>query len=1046
MFKKVTSRVSFPRLEEDVIQFWKLNDIFRKSEEDQGKPLFMLYEGPPTANGSPGIHHVLARVFKDIICRYKTMKGFRPLRKGGWDTHGLPVELEIERELGLKSKREIEEYGIEKFNQKCRDSVFRYVKEWEELTERVGFWVDMDNPYVTLDRSYIETCWWILKEFWGRGLIYKGMKGTPHCPRCVSSLSSHEVALGYKENTPDPSVYIKFLLKWNNPKAKELLKIVAPGNAPNNGKLYFLAWTTTPWTLPGNTALAVAPEADYSVIQVGSEDNPDRLVVASALVASVIKEPHQLIATVKGDQLTGISYEKLYDPVSYNVEISSYRLSEELNKEITTLQPTEDFNPTIIGEDFVSLEDGTGIVHIAPAFGDEDLSAGRKHGLAFVQPVDLQGIITGNYPFSGMFVKDADERIITDLAQKGLLYHREVYHHTYPFCWRCNTPLLYYAKESWYIQTTAVKDQLISGNQKINWYPGYIKDGRFGEWLRNGVDWAISRERYWGTPLPFWQCELCEHYHCVGTMAELKDMSIPESQPIVDNIDPHRPYIDDVVLSCPKCPGRMRRIPEVIDAWFDSGAMPLAQWNITSKDQFIELQNRGRFPAKYISEAVDQTRGWFYSLLAISVLMCDRPSYENVICLGLILDDKGHKMSKSQGNVVNPWDVLNTQGADAIRWYLFTATQPGDSRRFSQGLVDEVVRRFMLTLWNVYSFFVTYALIDGYLPKSSTDSFTPVSELDRWILSELNSLVGKVGDCLESYDPTNGGRSIQEFVNLLSNWYVRRSRRRFWRSGDDSDKLSAYSTLYTCLVSLSKLLAPYTPFLAEEMYQNLVRRVDTNSPESVHLASFPVPERSLVDKSLMESTRLAMRLSSLGRDARSRSGKKVRLPLQKLLIKTREPTEETYISRIREQLLDELNVKEIKLLSAKDPFYQRILEGAVDAKALDIEGYQVVLDSGYMIALDTTVNPTLFEEGLAREFVHRMQNLRRASGFEVTDRIASVYRGPPEVRKMMTTYSSYIRTETLSVELCEGDPPHDAHVQNYKLEGMEITLGISRVE
>ena len=1044
MFKKVNSRVSFPQLEKEVLHLWKERDIFQKSGEGEGRPLFAFYEGPPTANGSPGVHHVLARVFKDIICRYKTMKGYRPLRKGGWDTHGLPVELEVERELGLKSKRDIEEYGIERFNQRCRESVFRYVKEWEDLTDRIAFWVDMAHPYVTLDRSYIETGWWILKQLWDRGLIYKGMKGTPHCPRCVSSLSSHEVALGYKEDTPDPSIYVKFRIKWNTPQAKKLRGLLTQGDSPKEGNHYFLAWTTTPWTLPGNTALAVAPSADYDIFKLGG-DSPEEwewLVLASALRERVVLDEGSVVATVKGHDLAGMTYEKLYDPVEYGSEVSQFqRAGGE-----AALEPAEDFTPQVIAGDFVSLEDGTGIVHIAPAFGDEDLTAGRQHGLAFVQPVNLQGVVTGNYPFAGKFVKDADGGIMEDLKGQGLLYRREVYRHTYPFCWRCNTPLLYYAKESWYIWTTALRDRLISGNQEINWYPEYIKEGRFGEWLRGGVDWAISRERYWGTPIPFWQCQLCGAYHCVGTMAELKEMAVPEHQPLINGLDPHRPYVDDVLLRCPQCPGRMRRISEVMDAWFDSGAMPFAQWNATSQEEVQRLRESGRLPADYICEAVDQTRGWFYSLLAISVLLTDKPSYRNVICLGLILDEKGHKMSKSQGNVVDPWDVLNAQGADATRWYLFTATHPGDSRRFSQGLVNEVVRRFMLTLWNVYSFFVTYAEIDGYEPSQAEAPREPVSELDRWILAELNSLIGQVDGYLDSYDPTNGGRRIQEFVDLLSNWYIRRSRRRFWKSENDQDKLSAYSTLYTCLVTLARLMAPYTPFLAEEMYQNLERSADPSAPESVHLALFPIANPSLVDRPLMEATRLAMRISSLGRDARSRAGKKVRLPLQRALVRTRDPSEEAYLEDIREQVLDELNIKELYRLSSDDPFYERAMEIAGHARSAHLDGYQVVLDGGYMVAVDTNVTPELAEEGLARELVHRIQNMRKAAGFQVTDRILSFYQGTEQVRRVMTSFSDYIRMETLSEGLLEKDPQDGAHVETQQIEGMELVLGVKRVQ
>ncbi len=1042
MFKKVNSRVNFPQLEKDVLRYWGEMDIVNKSEQGEDRPLFMLYEGPPTANGSPGVHHVLARAFKDIICRYKTMKGYRPLRKGGWDTHGLPVELEVERELGLKSKQQIEEYGIERFNEKCRESVFRYVKEWEELTARIGFWVDMKDPYVTLDNSYIETGWWILKQMWDKGLIYKGMKGTPHCPRCVSSLSSHEVALGYEENVPDPSVYVKFPLSG--------FEATASGNAYDRVMghglpVYLLAWTTTPWTLPGNTALAVDPAADYSLVEVDGPNGKEALVLAQALVDEVVKGPWKTLDTLKGSDLVALTYDKLYDPGEFGVDVYQFRPPEGSGGGGAILEAVDGFTPRVIDGDFVSLDEGTGIVHIAPAFGDEDLTAGRHSSLAFVQQVDLQGNITGSFPFAGKFVKDADQDIMADLKGRGLLYHRGVYKHTYPFCWRCKTPVLYYAKESWYIHTTAMKERLIANNRGINWHPDYIKEGRFGEWLRNGVDWAISRERYWGTPIPFWQCESCGEYHCVGTIAELKAMAAPEYREQVDGLDLHRPHVDEVVLECPGCSGPMRRIPEVMDAWFDSGAMPVAQWNVTSQEEVERLRKDGLFPADYISEAVDQTRGWFYSLLAISTLITGESSYKNVICLGLILDEKGRKMSKSLGNIVDPWDVLNAQGADAIRWYLFTATRPGDSRRFSQKLVNEVVRRFMLTLWNVYSFFVTYAEIDGYDPNRDKAPDKPSSELDRWILSEVNCLISQVDDSLDGYDPTTGGRRIQEFVDLLSNWYVRRSRRRFWKSENDQDKLSAYSTLYTCLVTLAKLMAPYTPFMAEEMYQNLARSVDDKAPESVHLAAFPVADADLVDQPLMEATRLAKRLSSLGRDARSRAGKKVRLPLRLALVRTRDASESGHIESIKGQLMEELNIKEIRLLTPDDPFYAEAMKAAGAARSVAVGDYQAVLDSGYMVAIDTSVTPQLAQEGMARELVHRIQNMRRSAGFEVTDRIHFYYQGPDDLERVIAGYGDYIRLETLSEEIRRGQPGEGGRVEAQKMEGMDITLGVSRV-
>ena len=1041
MFKPVSSKVNFPEMEKGVLRFWKDRDIFHRTEtEREGKPLFMLYEGPPTANGNPGIHHVLARVFKDIIPRYKTMKGYRCLRKGGWDTHGLPVELEVEKELGLMSKRDIEEYGIEKFNRKCRESVFRYVKEWENLTDRVAFWVDMEHPYVTLENDYIETGWWILRQLWDKGLLYQDRKGTPHCPRCVTSLSSHEVALGYQENTPDPSVYVKFE--------------VTPPLDESAIPTHFLAWTTTPWTLPGNTALAVSKDADYSLIQVEGEQGAERLILASAMVESTIREPHSLLNTLKGSDLIGRTYKSLYDPREYGVDISRFEQRDVPGVgRVTSLEDTDDYNPRVIGTDFVSLEDGTGIVHIAPAFGDEDLSAGRENGLNFVQPVDLQGMVTGTYPFAGKFVKEADDDIIADLRGRGLLYHRDVYHHTYPFCWRCDTPLLYYAKTSWYIRTTASKERLISGNREINWYPEYIKEGRFGEWLANNVDWAISRERYWGTPIPLWQCDSCGEYHCIGSVAELKEMAIPEHKALVDDLDLHRPYVDRIAIRCPKCAERMNRIPEVMDAWFDSGAMPFAQSHVTSSDAIGRLRDNGRFPADYICEAVDQTRGWFYSLHALSTLLTEQPSYRNVICLGLILDGQGQKMSKHQGNVVNPWTVLDAQGADATRWYLFTASQPGESRRFSQDLVNEVVRRFLLTLWNVYSFFTTYASVDNFHPDLIPQGWKPTSELDRWLMSELNSLVAQVDQQLEAYNPTDAGRRIQDFVDLLSNWYVRRSRRRFWKSENDDDKASAYATLYTCLSTLCKLMAPFTPFVAEEMYQNLVRSVDGDAPESVHLASFPLDSPELVDHQLMMATRLAMEISRMGRAVRSKAGLKVRQPLAEVVVWAKADL----VEQVGDQILEELNVKKLTPLGRYVGEAERLYERArivsheqgedsfPNNGIYKVDQYWVAPGGrGIMVAIDSTITPELAAEGLARELVHRIQNLRRAAGFEITDRILTYYQGPDSVGAVMGEFSNYIRQETLSEKLVEGEPVEGAYTEKQKLEGGEVVLGVSR--
>ena len=1034
MFKPVSSRVNLRQVEEEILRFWRERDIFRRTEsERKDGPLFVLYEGPPTANGSPGIHHVLARIFKDVIPRYKTMKGYRCLRKGGWDTHGLPVELEVEQELGFTSKHEIETYGVERFNQRCRENVFRYVKEWEDMTDRIAFWVDMEHPYVTLDNDYIESEWWILKQLWDKGLIYRSGKVVPHCPRCDTSLSSHEVALGYKEDTPDPSVFIKFrvLPGWWGEKRPAAHELLASGTSAT----YLLAWTTTPWTLPGNTALAVDANADYSLVELKASG--ERLVLASALVERVIHEECREVATFKGSALEGIRYEMLYNPVRYDVPVRQFNRDGVLS-DVPARQASGEAEALpdvrVVSTDFVSMEEGTGIVHMAPAFGDVDYEEGTRQGLYFVQPVDLQGLMTGSYDFAGRFVKDADESVMADLEARGLLYRREVCRHTYPFCWRCDSPLLYYAKSSWYIRTTAVKQRLVESNDEINWNPDYIRGGRFGEWLRNNVDWAISRERYWGTPIPIWQCESCGNYHCIGSRAELKEAAVPEDIPRVDRLDLHRPYVDGIRLSCPQCGGLMRRIPEVADAWFDSGSMPIAQWHYPFEN--ASLVEDGRYPADYICEAVDQTRGWFYSLHAIATLLEEAtggriasPCYRNVICLGLILDEKGQKMSKHLGNVVNPWEVLDAHGADPLRWHLFTASAPGDSQRFSSRLVGEVVRRFFLTLWNTYSFFVTYANIDRFSPIQAK-GVRPASEIDRWVLSELNVLIARVDDYLAHYNPTDAARCIEEFVELLSNWYVRRSRRRFWKSENDEDKLQAYVTLYRCLVALSKLMAPLTPFLADEMYRNLVASQDDSAPESVHLAGSPVADEEAIDQRLMEATRLAMHLSSLGRAARSSAGIRVRQPLRRVVVKLRTPQEEEYLSTVREQVLEELNVKELALAAG----------GGIPA------GYQMAEEGGYAVAVDTTITPELADEGLARELVRRIQNLRRAADFELTDRIVTYYTGGERVRRVMRSLSDYIRQETLSEELREGEPDVGAYQEEQRpLEGERMSLAVKRV-
>ena len=1024
MFRSVSSKVNFAQLENTILSFWKEHHIFEKSLSARaGAPQFTMYEGPPTANGKPGIHHVLSRVFKDVIPRYKTMKGYYAPRKAGWDTHGLPVELEVEKTLGFTSKAQIEEYGVAEFNRLCRQSVFSYIEDWEALTERIGFWLDLKNAYRTLDNSYIESCWWALKQLWDKGLIYQGYKVTPHCPRCGTSLSSHEVALGYRDDADDPSVYIKFKLVRESVRQGSRLYSLLDG-IPGSEPVFFLVWTTTPWTLPGNTALAVAPDATYALFNNGSEC----LIMAEALGAKVRLDGYDMVGVVSGVELGGLRYEPLFNPHKFGVERRRFKIHESgeiFSHEVLSLQQDEEqlTYPVITGE-FVSLEEGTGIVHIAPAFGEVDFEAGKENGLDFVQPVDLDGRVTGTYPFSGKFVKEADPLVLKELDSRGLLYRSERIIHTYPFCWRCESPLLYYAKKSWYIRTSLCKEALIANNEEINWYPEYIKHGRFGNWLENNVDWAFSRERYWGTPLNIWNCESCGGYECVGSIAELKNK--PGIEGLVESLDLHRPFVDNITFSCSRCGGRMRRLTEVIDCWFDSGAMPFAQWHYPFENRDIFECS---FPADYICEAVDQTRGWFYSLHAISTLLFGRPCFKNVICLGHILDAQGEKMSKAKGNVVDPWTVLNSHGADALRWYLFTSSPPGYVRRFSGDAVGEVLRNFLLTLWNTYSFFVMYANIDRFDPTSTFES-SP-SDLDKWIISRLNQLIIDVDAALEHYDPTTAGRRIEAFVDELSNWYVRRSRRRFWKSQNDADKQSAYMTLYRCLTTLSKLLAPFTPFIAEELYQNLVRSVDPKAPESVHLADFPVAQPTEIDEELIEATRFAMLVCSLGRAARAKAGIKVRQPLAKAVIGVNSEGEKRYLTRLSNQIVDELNVKELEFCSDPEGFVNR-------------NDFALAMEGDHWVAVMTELSPELEAEGLAREIVRRLQTMRRSAGLEVTDSIITYYQGDDLVREVMERFAHYIKQETLSKELIQSVPPQESYIEKHRISGHEVVLSVMR--
>ncbi|HLO29539.1 MAG TPA: isoleucine--tRNA ligase [Anaerolineales bacterium] len=1046
MFKPVSPKLNVTSMEEGVLKFWKQTKIFKKTvEQRQGAPEYVFYEGPPTANGKPGVHHVLARAFKDMFPRYKIMRGYHVSRRGGWDTHGLPVEIEVEKQLGFNSKHQIEEYGIDKFNELCRKSVFTYIQDWERLTDRIAFWVDLEDAYVTYTNDYIESVWWILKNFWDKDLLYKGYKVVPYCPRCGTPLSDHEVALGYEEAT-DPSVFVRMPLV-------------------DQPDVSLLVWTTTPWTLPGNVAVAVHPEVDYVIVERDNNGTKEKLVLARSLAEKVFgDEEVKVLETLKGRKLKGVKYQPLF----------------------TFLPPDKPAYFVVLG-DFVTTEDGTGLVHMAPAFGAEDMDMAKEHNLPVLMTVLPDGtFIPEVTPWRGVFVKDADPFIIEDLQARGLLFKSEGYTHTYPFCWRCHTPLLYYARESWYIRTSAFRDRLVDLNNTINWVPEHVREGRFGNWLSNNIDWALSRERYWGTPLPIWECESCQHREGVGSIKELSEKAGRD----LSELDLHRPYVDEVHWDCPDCGGKMTRVPELIDVWFDSGSMPVAQWHypFENKEKF-----ESQFPADYICEAVDQTRGWFYSLHAISTLLFDEVSYKNVICLGLILDGDGQKMSKSKGNIIAPWDVLNAHGADAFRWYLYTATPPGNERRFSSELVGEVIRSFTLTLWNVYSFFVTYANLD-----KPTVTTLPIAtgDLDRWLLSELNVLVRDVTEAYEHYDVPNATRPIEGFVEKLSTWYLRRSRRRFWKSESDTDKQAAYSTLYTALVTVAKLLAPSMPFLAEELYQNLVRSVDKTVPESVHLAEWPEVLPEMIDESLNRDMDLVMRLVSLGHAARQKANRKVRQPLAEAAFSVGNASERKAVETYADLFTDELNVKRVRLLDSsteavshavkplpkqlgqkygnKFPAIQKailamnaeaaahtLLEGKplkvqadgqsydvlpeeVEVRALAKEGFAVAEEGAYVAALVTDLTPELVQEGLAREFVRRVQDLRKSADLDVADRIELFVEASAGLKSAIEAHKDYITSETLTSTLVFGSAPEGASVVEDGFEGEKVTVGLRK--
>jgi isoleucyl-tRNA synthetase len=1051
-FKPVDPRQSFPELEERVLARWRERDVFERSLANrEDAEVWSFYEGPPTANGRPGSHHVLSRVFKDVYPRYRTMQGYRVPRKAGWDCHGLPVELEVEKELGISSKQEIEEYGIARFNERCRASVFEYVEEWNRLTERIGFWIDLDDPYVTLEDDYIESVWWSLRKLWDDGRLYEGHKVVPYCPRCGTALSSHEVALGYQD-VSDPSVYVRFpLLAEDGSEAGESL----------------LVWTTTPWTLPGNEAVAVAPDVTYVRAFVDGET----LIVAEPLVEKVLGEAAEIAERFPGSELVGRHYK---GPVF-------------------ALSDREPGGFPAIAGDFVTTEDGTGLVHIAPAFGEDDYRVAAENELfdptdhgSLYNPVGLDGRFDRRVAgFEGKFVK-ADEvarALIDDLDRRGLLFREQVYEHAYPHCWRCGTPLLYYAKSSWYVATSQARDQLLANNEGIGWHPEHIKHGRFGKWLENNVDWALSRDRYWGTPLPIWECSAagCDGRFCAGSVAELRERAGGE---VPDDL--HRPHIDAVAVECEKCGGEMRRVESVIDTWYDSGAMPFAQFHYPFENEELFEE---RFPADFICEAIDQTRGWFYTLLAESTLLFDASSYRNCVCLGLILDPEGQKMSKSKGNVVEPWDVIAAHGADAFRWYYLTAQQPWAGYRFSVETVGESVRQFLLTLWNTYSFWVLYANAEDLGPSDFRGAPEPSDDLDRWALSKLQATVASVAGHMDSFDCTAAGREVAEFVEELSNWYVRLSRRRFWE-GDRA----AFGTLRHCLLEVAALLAPFTPFLADEIHLNLAGGESQDLgelPDSVHLRDFPRVDPALADRDLevaMEAVRLTV---ELGRAARAQAKAKMRQPLRRAVIVASDAEREA-ISARADLVKAELNVKELDFVNEESElvsyavkpnyrslgprFGKRMPQVAAAVGALDpvhvarvmteggevginvdgdehalgpeeltlslqpLEGYEVEAEAGHAVALQLDLDDELRREGLAREIVHAVQNARKEAGLEITDRIALRLGGDEELLTAAKEHQPYLAGEVLATSVT-----YDAaDAGPLRIDGHDLNIDVTR--
>ena len=1035
MYKKVPTDLKFVEREREVEKFWRENHIFEKSIEDRkDAPTYMFYDGPPTANGKPHIGHALTRVIKDMIPRYRTMKGYKVPRKAGWDTHGLPVEIEVEKELGINGKEQIEKYGVAPFIEKCKESVWKYKSMWEQFSDVIGFWADMDDPYVTYHNSYIESEWWALKQIWDKGLLYKGFKVVPYCPRCGTPLSSHEVAQGYKD-VKERSAIVRFKKK--------------------NENVYFLAWTTTPWTLPSNVALCVNPDEDYVKVVHGDYT----YILASALVETVLKEDYTVLETYKGKELEGIEYEPLWGEL--NVKGKAWY---------------------VVCDNYVTLTDGTGIVHIAPAFGEDDSRIGRNYNLPFVQLVDAQGNLTKETKWAGVFVKDADKLILKDLEENGKLFDAPVFEHSYPHCWRCNTPLIYYARESWYIKMTAVKEDIIRNNNTINWIPESIGKGRFGDWLENIQDWAVSRNRYWGTPLNVWVCD-CGHMHSIGSIEELKSMS----KNCPDNIELHRPYIDAVTITCPECGKEMRRTPEVLDAWFDSGSMPFAQHHYPFENhEKFEAQ----FPADFISEAVDQTRGWFYSLLAISTLIFNKAPYKNVIVMGHVQDEDGQKMSKSKGNAVDPMDALNKFGADAIRWYFYVNSAPWLPNRFHDKAVEEGQRKFLGTLWNTYAFYVLYADIDNFDPTKYSLDYDKLSVMDRWLLSKLNTLVKTVDEYLSNYKITETARALQSFTDDMSNWYVRRCRERFWAKGMEQDKINAYMTLYTALITLSKVSAPMIPFMTEEIYQNLVRSVDKNAPESIHLTDFPAVNEEFIDKELEVSMDEVLDIVVLGRAARNSANIKNRQPIGNMYVKAENVLSPFYVEIIE----DELNVKNVEFkddveefvsysfkpqLKTVGPKYGKLLgkikealsslDGHAAMKSLnetgslnfDFNGEKAVLgredllidtvkndnfvteaDNKVTVVLDIRLDDALLEEGFVRELISKIQTMRKEAGFEVVDHITLSQNGNDRIAEIIKKNEAVIKNDTLADEIIYNNV--EGYTKDWNLNGEHTSLGVSK--